>query len=296
MSVGTDRIAPTTSLGPVSLTVADLERSLAYYRSAIGLRPLHRAHGRASLGAGERELLVLVEEPGARPARGHTGLFHVALLLPDRPSLARWLAHAVRRRIPLSGLSDHYVSEAIYLRDPDGHGLELYADRSRELWEGDLGRMGTWPLDARDLLSALEDPATEPFDGLPGETAVGHVHLCVARIPETVAFYRDVIGFDLVAAIGHQAAFLSAGGYHHHLGANTWESLNAAPPPPGSAALRHATIVLPTAEERDRVVARIAGAGQEPRAHPDGPLVRDPSGTSLMLSVQGPACPPRPGG
>lgn len=285
MSVGTDRIAPATSLGPVSLTVADLERSIAYYGSAIGLRVLERSRGRASLGAGERELLVLVEEPGARPARGHTGLFHVALLLPDRPSLAGWLAHAVRARIPLTGLSDHYVSEAIYLRDPDEHGLELYADRARDLWEGELGRMGTSPLDVADLLSELEDPAAEPFGGLPDGTIVGHVHLCVAGIPDTVAFYRDVIGFDLVATIGNQAAFLSAGGYHHHIGANTWESRGATPPPPGSAALRHATIVLPTTDERDRVVARVAESGQEPRPHPDGPLVHDPSGNFLVLSV-----------
>ena len=127
MAASTDRIAPTTSLGAVHLTVADLERSIAYYGSAIGLRVLERSNGGARLGTGDEEVLVLVEEPGARPARGHTGLFHVALLLPDRTSLARWLAHAARKRVPLSGLSDHYVSEAIYLRDPDEHGLELYA-------------------------------------------------------------------------------------------------------------------------------------------------------------------------
>jgi catechol 2,3-dioxygenase len=285
MSVGTDRIAPTTSPGPVSLTVADLERSLAYYGSAIGLQVLARSGGRASLGAGERELLLLVEEPGAPPARGHTGLFHVALLLPDRPSLARWLAHAARERVQLTGLSD-----------PDEHGLELYADRARERWEGEVQRMGTWPLDVDDLLSELDDPAAEPFDGLPDGTTVGHVHLCVARIPETVAFYRDVLGFDLMLELGDQAAFLSAGGYHHHIGANTWESRGASPPPPGSAALRHATIVLPTTEERDRILARVAESGQEPETHPDGPLVRDPSGTFLLLSALEPAGPAGPGG
>jgi catechol 2,3-dioxygenase len=285
MSVGTDRIAPTTSPGPVALTVSDLERSIAYYGSEIGLGVLDRSGSRASLGAGERELLVLVEEPGAAPARGHTGLFHVALLLPDRPSLARWLAHAARERVQLTGLSDHYVSEAIYLRDPDEHGLELYADRARELWQGEVRRMGTWPLDVDDLLSVLDDPATEQFEGLPDGTTVGHVHLCVAQIPETVAFYRDVLGFDLMLELGGQAAFLSAGGYHHHIGANTWESRGASPPPPGSAALRHATIVLPSVEERDRVAARVAESGQEPEAHPDGPLVRDPSGNLLVLSA-----------
>lgn len=285
MPASADRIVPNTSLGPVHLTVADLGRSIDYYGSAIGLSVLERSNGRASLGTGETELLALVAEPGARPARGHTGLFHAALLLPDRPSLARWLAHAVRDRVQLTGLSDHYVSEAIYLRDPDEHGLEIYADRPREHWEGQVDRMGTWPLDVDDLLSVLEDPATEPFDGLPDGTVVGHVHLRVAEIPGVVAFYRDVLGFDLMAALGDQAAFLSAGGYHHHIGANTWESRGASPPPPGSAALRHATIMLPTAEERDRVLTRIDESGQEPEQHPDGPLVRDPSGNALILSV-----------
>jgi catechol 2,3-dioxygenase len=285
MPVGTDRIARTTTVGPVSLTVADLERSIGYYDSAIGLRVLERTNGRARLGAGEVELVELVEQPGAAPARGHTGLFHVALLLPDRPSLARWLAHAIRGRVQLTGLSDHYVSEAIYLRDPDEHGLELYADRARELWAGQVRRMGTWPLDVQDLLSVLDDPADEPFDGLPDGTTVGHVHLCVADIPESVAFYRDVLGFDLMLQFGDQAAFLSAGGYHHHIGVNTWESRGAAPPPPGSAALRHATIVLPSQEERDRLVARVADSGWEPQAHDGAPVVRDPSGIDLVLSV-----------
>src|SRR5439155_17451049 len=204
-------------MGAVHLTVGDLEGALGYYRQAIGLDVLETGGGRASLGAGERELLVLVEEPGARPAPGHTGLFHFALLLPDRPSLARWLAHAARERIPLTGASDHYVSEALYLRDPDRHGIEIYADRPRELWEGHVHeRMTTLPLDTEDILRELDDPSTEPFDGLPAGTEMGHVHLCVAEIPRTIEFYRDLLGFELVAGWG-EAAFLSAGGYHHHV-------------------------------------------------------------------------------
>ena len=133
-------------------------------------------------------------------------------------------------RIPLQGLSDHFVSEAIYLGDPDGHGIEIYADRPRERWEGSVAqRMTTLPLDVDDLFRELDDPATEPFDGLPAGTVMGHVHLRVAAIPETVAFYRDLLGFGLMAQLGNQAAFLSAGGYHHHLGANTWESAGAPP-------------------------------------------------------------------
>src|SRR5215210_1022250 len=233
-------------MGAVELTVADLDRSLDYYRRVIGLGVCARDNGRASLG-GDQELLVLVEEAGARPSRAHTGLFHFALLVPQRRDLARWLAHAVRDGVQLTGLSDHDVSEAIYLRDLDYHGIEIYADRPREVWEGEVGqRLTTRPLDVENLLAELDDPETEPFEGLPGGTVMGHVHLKVASIPETVAFYRDRVGFDVMAALGDQAAFLSAGGYHHHVGANVWDSAGAAPPPPGYAALRHATVVLPS--------------------------------------------------
>ena len=165
-------ISPLAHAGPVHVTVSELERSLAYYRTTIGLELLDAGAGRASLapagqlltlveepgarpapGAGGRELLTLVEEPGARPAHGYTGLFHFALLVPARPDLARWLAHAARDRVRLDGLSDHAVSEAIYLSDPDGHGIEIYADRPRAGWEGRVGRlMTTIPLDVDDLL------------------------------------------------------------------------------------------------------------------------------------------------
>src|ERR671935_985321 len=271
-----------TKMGPVHVTVADLTRSVDYYRRVIGLDVLEQAAGRASLGADSTELLVLVEEPGAQPEQGHTGLFHFALLVPERAALARWLAHAVRDRVQLTGLSDHYVSEAIYLRDPDRHGIEIYADRPRELWEGQVGRrMTTEPLDVDDLLCEADGD----FAGLPAGTAMGHVHLKVASIPATVEFYRDVLGFDLVVERVPQAAFLSAGGYHHHLGANTWESAGAPPPPEGSAALRHATVVLPSAEARDEVVRRVADAGQTPTETSAGPLVRDPSGNALVLTA-----------
>ena len=275
-------ISPQTSLGAVHLTVSGLERSLDYYRSAIGLELLERGGGRASLGAGGRELLVLVEEPGARPAPGSTGLYHFALLVPERAGLARWLAHAARDHVPLVGLSDHFVSEALYLSDPDGHGIELYWDRPRALWDGHVrARMTTLPLDVDDLVGELDDPATEPFDGLPAGTVMGHVHLKVAAVEETVSFYRDRLGFGLMAQLGPQAAFLSAGGYHHHIGANTWESAGAAPPPAGSAALRHATVVLPDPAERDRILQR-AGRAEETEA---GPVVADPAGNRLLLAV-----------
>src|SRR5918999_2141713 len=242
-------------MGPVELTVADLGRSLDYYRTAIGLDVLEQENGRASLG-GDTELLVLDEVPGAQPAPRNTGLFHFALLVPERRALARWLAHALREQVPLTGASDHFVSEAIYLRDPDAHGIEIYADRPRQVWDGQVGRMTTEPLDLEDLLGELDDPESADFEALSGGTVMGHVHLQVADIPETVRFYRDVLGFDLMVAMGSQAAFLSAGGYHHHLGANTWQSAGASAPPPGTAALRQATFVLPSSAERDRVASR----------------------------------------
>ncbi|HWX08413.1 MAG TPA: VOC family protein [Gaiellaceae bacterium] len=280
-------IAPETRMGPVELSVSDLDRTLDYWQREIGLRVLERENGRASLGT-DAELVRFVEQPGALPDTGHTGLFHVALLVPDRPSLAQWLAHAARDRTPLTGLSDHAVSEAIYLSDPDQHGIEIYADRPRELWEGRVGQlMTTFPLDVDDLLTELVDPANEPFEGLPDGTVVGHTHLRVANVDDTVAFYRDLLGFDLQAQLGPAAAFLSAGGYHHHVGANTWQSRGATPGPPDSARLLEATIVLPDEAERDRVVAGVADAGQEPEVREDGVLVRDPSGNVLLLAAGG---------
>jgi catechol 2,3-dioxygenase len=274
-----------TSLGEVHLTVSELERSVTYYRTAVGLEQLERGPGRARLGVGDRGLITLVEYPGARVAPGHTGLYHFALLVSQRAELARWLAHAARDRVSLVGLSDHFVSEALYLSDPDGHGIEIYWDRPREAWEGLVAaRMTTLPLDVGGLLSELEDPGSERYAGLPSDTIIGHVHLKVAAIEPSVAFYRDVLGFALMAQLGAQAAFLGAGGYHHHIGANTWESAGASAPPEGTATLRHATIVLATESELEGVLARLAHAGYSLEEIDAGPLVRDPSGNPFVLA------------
>ena len=262
-----------TRMGAVELTVADLARSLDYYETQIGLRVHGREGGVARLGTGGEDLLVLTEEPGARPADGYSGLFHFALLVPERVDLARWLAHVARDRVALAGLSDHFVSEAIYLRDPDHHGIEIYADRPRELWEGEVGRrMTTLPLDTDDLLATLDNPATEPFAGLATGTVMGHVHLCVADVGETISYYRDVLGFGLMAHLGEQAAFLSAGGYHHHLGGNTWQSAGRPYAPAGHARLTQMTIVLPDDGARDEVAERLGGNA-----------VADPSGIPIAL-------------
>ena len=270
------RIDPATHMGAVHLSVSDLARSLDYYRESIGLELLAQEAGEASLGAGGVELLRLTESPGARPADDYSGLFHFALLLPERADLARWLAHAARARVALTGASDHFVSEALYLRDPDHHGIEIYWDRPREHWEGRVAQMGTWPLDLDDLLGALPGAAEAQFDALPAGTRMGHVHLRVADVEETVQFYRDRVGLDLMAQLGGQAAFLSAGGYHHHIGGNTWESRGAAPAPEGTARLEQFTIVVPGEAARAEAAARLGG----------GERFTDPSGNVFTLAAR----------
>jgi catechol 2,3-dioxygenase len=279
-------IAPDVAMGPVHLTVADLDRSVGFYEKRIGLAVRDRRDGTVTLGGG-RDLLVLLERPGAKPSHGYTGLYHFALLLPERAHLATWLAHAARERVQLTGLSDHFVSEAIYLDDPDGHGIEIYWDRPREVWQGQVAqRLTTIPLDVGDLMGVLDDPANEPFEGLAADTVMGHVHLRVADVSATVVFYRDDLGFGLMAQLGDQAAFLGAGGYHHHIGANSWESRGAAAAPEGTARLELATIELPDVVARDRVTERAVARGYELVTTATGVRLRDPSGNPIELRVR----------
>jgi catechol 2,3-dioxygenase len=268
-----------TRMGPVFLTVADLDRSTAYYDRSIGLQVHARENGTARLGAGGEDLLVLTEQRGARPAEGFSGLFHFALLVPARPDLARFLVHATREDVVLTGVSDHAVSEAIYLRDPDQHGIEIYADRPREEWAGRVGELMTsMPLDTDDLLGVLEDPV-QPFEGLAAGTVMGHVHLCVSDVAAAVGFYGDVLGFDLTARLGDQAAFFSAGGYHHHLAANSWQSRGAPYAPPDRARLTRATIVLPDDGALDAVAAL-----ESAERTADGVAIADPAGNPLLVT------------
>lgn len=280
-------IAPETTVGAVHLAVADLARSIDYYTRQIGLTLQSQDPGRAVLGVGGRDLLFLIEEPGASPSGPFTGLYHFALLLPERRDLARWLAHASRDRVELAGMSDHFVSEALYLTDPDGHGIEIYRDRPRGHWEGKVAeRMTSLPLDIPDILKELAEPFQEPFLGLPSGTTMGHLHLKVAAIPETVEFYQATLGFGLMARFGDQAAFLAAGGYHHHLGANTWESAGAPPPARDHARLLQATLILPDEAELDRTLERVERAGFKATSADDRtPLVVDPSGNRILLTT-----------
>jgi catechol 2,3-dioxygenase len=272
----------TLRLGPVQLTVTDLDRSVAFYRDAIGLRVHRREDAVAALGAGAEDLLVLVQEPQARRAGRHAGLYHVALLHPSRLELARAALRLVARGAPISGASDHGISEAIYLADPDGNGLELAADRGRERW-GDLSDPtalgGPEPLDLAGLLELVANE--EPHPHVDPGTIVGHVHLHVGDIDRGLAFYRDVIGFEVMTLMP-TAAFVAAGGYHHHLGFNVWRSRGVPPAPPGTVGLRHWTLVLP-ADDAAALRERVIAARLDFEERPDGLLVRDPWGIALLV-------------
>ena len=273
-----------TRLGAVSLVIADLERSVPFYEQVIGLQLIDRADGHATLGIDGEALVELVEEPGAMGVDRSTGLFHLALLLPTRVDLAAWVQHAIDDRIPVEGASDHIVSEAIYLSDPDGHGIEIYADRGREVWEGKVQElMTTLALDLPSLLAEVDPADPTPYAGMPSGTTMGHVHLKVAEIPATIEWFRDVLGFELMATYGPQAAFLAANGYHHHIGANTWMSGGRGPSGPGTARLGHVTVILPDDAERERVVEQVRAAGGEPVEIAGSWQVLDPSGNAVRL-------------
>ena len=277
----------TLSLGPVHLTVSDLDRSVDWYEHALGLRTHSRADGTAELGDGARTVLVLVEDRNARPAGRHSGLYHYALLYPSREELARATVRLMNARTLVQGASDHGTHEAIYLPDPDGNGIELAADRPRDRWpspEEEFGRGGPMPLDIENLLATVagEQPRAQVGEGL----RVGHLHLHVASIDEGLRFYRDVLGFDVWAQIP-TAAFVSAGGYHHHLGFNTWRGEGIPAQPERTVGLRHWTVQLEREDELAEVRVRIEAAGIPVEANENGFVVRDPFGIPLRIHTSG---------
>ena len=284
-------IHPDTTVGLLSLTVSDLARSVAFYTDAIGLALLDRGDTTATLGVAGAPLLLLTERAGAKPwpreQASYTGLYHFAILVPTRADLGRWVRHWLELGLPL-GQGDHLVSEALYLSDPDENGIEVYRDRPRDEWHWANGqvRMGTGPVDIRGLLAEAER-AGEPWTGLPAGTRLGHIHLQVGDITRAAAFYHDILGFDIVAGMP-SALFVSAGGYHHHVGMNTWHSKDAPPAPADMVGLRFFTVNFPTEAARQEVLDRIAAAGLPTTQSGDAIAVQDPWQNTLLLQVGSP--------
>jgi catechol 2,3-dioxygenase len=270
-------------LGPVRLEIASLERSLSYYETVIGLRVIEQTATRATLGVvGEERILVeLNEVPGARehPYNRRLGLYHFAILLPTRADLGRFVAHLAHINA-YAGQADHFVSEAFYLRDPDGLGIEVYADRPRSEWPVVNGTL-EMGLDPVDMQSLLESAKGTRWEGAPLGTVIGHVHLHVGDLEQVEKFYHAALGFDVTASLP-SALFLSAGGYHHHLGTNTWAG-NGQHPKRGDARLLEWTIDLPERSDVADCARSLAAAGYEATEEGASVLVADPWDTRFRI-------------
>ncbi len=275
-----------TSVGEVHLTVRDFKKSLPFYQNVMGMKLHSNVQGVAHLGAGGDDLLTLTENPDAKIVRRAPGLYHFAILVPSRFELARSLRRFAENDIEL-GFGDHVVSEAIYLSDPDGNGIEVYRDRPRSEWYDAQGNfvMGTLPVDVQGVMGELAQER-DAWQGLDRDTIMGHIHLKSSNVKRDEPFYRDLIGLDEMANLQGSAAFLSAGGYHHHLGMNSWESANAAPPPPDSVGLQYFVLNLPNQTELERVTNRLFQAGIPMQDTEAGILTRDPSQNAVVLGIK----------
>lgn len=285
MTIAADHLDMTAApmrIGAVRLKVRDLRAVSAFYQSVLGLTPIATGEDRITLGTGGTPLLELVGDPDLAPLDPRqAGLFHTAFLMPTRADLARWVAHVAAARVPLQGASDHIVSEALYLADPEGNGIEVYADRPGSDWHGESGeiRMSTDPLDLQDLLQSAE--GTE-WSGFPEGGSVGHVHLQVGDTAEADRFYRDVLGLD-IAARYPGASFYGSGGYHHQLAGNVWNSRRAGRRPERMAGLRAVEILVRDATNITAIAARADSAGIAGTRNADGLTLRDPWGTAITL-------------
>ena len=282
-------IPPGTAIGKVRLRVADIDPLTEFYERVVGLRGVEREGDLVRLGpVADEPLVELVSAPTAAPPPSFTtGLFHMAILVPDRAELARSLQRVMEQGWRLTGASDHLVSEALYLRDPEGNGIEIYRDRPRDQWgHSDTGelRMATLPLDL-DGVMADEGSSERPPNGMPAGTTMGHVHLRVADIPAAEAFYNGALGLDVMIRSYPGALFVAAGGYHHHIGLNIWETQGAPAPPEGSLGLDRYELVLPDEDERDAAAGRVGETG-EPMHTGDGVLARDPAGNHVLLTAR----------
>jgi catechol 2,3-dioxygenase len=291
---GPRTIDPSLRIGAVHLAVADVPRSVQFYAHALGLPLIARDERGASLGPDrERPALRLTGLENPVPVAPHsTGLFHVAWLHPSRAALAGTIERILQAGWPIHGASDHGVSEALYLSDPDGLGVEIYADRPRERWPRPAGGHGvdmvTRPLDIDDLLAQAP---LEPAPELPAAIALGHVHLKVPDVPRAAAFYRDALGFAEQARLPG-AAFLSAGGYHHHVALNSWQSSGAGPPADSAPGLRLLAFELVGADalaQLEDMLAAAPGGPVRAERSPGRVCVEDPAGNRLAFVARSPA-------
>lgn len=284
-----------THVGHVRLQVGDLKRALTFYRDLLGLRKVRQENGSAALSATGQwpHHLLLTERPGARPKPARTtGLYHVAIRFPTRLALAQTFQRLVFHEWPFQGFADHLVSEALYLADPDGNGLELYVDRPREHWSRRNGHieMGTEPLDVDGLLAEAAGDST-PWTGVHPRTDIGHVHLHVSDLARAEAFYHGLLGLDVTQRGYPGALFLSAGGYHHHLGLNVWAGVGAPPPPSDAVGLLSFSLQIPDGEAWRNLRERIRESGvevedQRDNEHARGVLLRDPDGNGVELLAE----------
>lgn len=286
------RIHPETRMGPVHYTVSDLQRMTAFYRDVLGFALLRRERETASLGASDRELLRLTARRGARRVGGTTGLYHTAFLVPTRWDLAHLVRQIAERSVPIHGTSNHGTHLAIYLPDPEGNGIELAWDFPRDVWpmkDGalELESMPREGVDIDDLMSELDRDPSE-WRGLAEDTVVGHVHVHVSDLGASERFYHEILGFDVtMKSASFGGLFVSAGGYHHHIGMNIWRGVGAPVAPEDATGLRTFSVLLPDEEALTRVVARLADAGVEAESEDGGALVRDPSGMGVILAAGG---------
>ena len=289
-------IHPATRVGAVSLNVADLENQLTFYQQVMGFKLRWREGNQARLGSDGTDLIHLVEQPGFKRYARVTGLYHFAVLFPDRRELARAMARLFVLKYP-NYPTDHIMTKTTYLNDPEDNGIELYTESPEDgTWTFANGvyetrradgshSNGREPLDVNALLSHLneDDHLDAP---VPPETRMGHIHLHVRNIEEAVGFYHGVIGFDVMGvAKAFRMAFVSAGGYHHHIGLNTWQGEGAPPPPADALGLRHFRVELPDQKALDQVVARVNQAGVSANQTEDGLLLYDPSQNGVILTV-----------
>jgi catechol 2,3-dioxygenase len=278
--------SPVTFVSHTGLLVKDLERCKSFYRDILGLKLLKGTESKADFSADGENPLITIEKAGEVVPKkaGAPGLYHMALLLPDRSDLARFLRHMLKSNYPLQGASDHYVSEAIYLADPEGNGIEVYIDRPAETWQWNQGEvhMTTEPLDANGLLTVGND---KDWEGMPAGTIMGHIHLQVIELKETEKFYCKGLGFDLVNRYGSQAIFVSSGGYHHHIGLNTWQSSGGEPAEENRPGLKNFTLVLRDEAERGTTLQRLKEMGTSIEKTSGGIFVQDPSGNRIKLAT-----------